>query len=159
MHIPSLIAATSPLVHGPQSPLQSLQRGCDVLIWRSLPSYGKRDLRDGERGRRDLCLVLDLVSFSWGRPLALEAAELKTPKNMGGEEPMPSVGSRRGAFAWLGGKQWVDLQQNPGKLPCWEMGRRGGWLLNWGAGRQGVSFRVSMPFFSIPELVLEVGVN
>lgn len=39
----------------------------------------------------------------WGRPSALEAEELKTPENVRGEEPVSSVGSRRGAFPGLGG--------------------------------------------------------
>lgn len=56
-----------------------------------------------------MCLVLDLESFSWGRPSALEAAELKSPKNMAGEEPMLSGGFRRRALSWLGERQWGDL--------------------------------------------------
>lgn len=51
---------------------------------------------------------------------------------------------------------WCEIEGSS----AWETGRRGGWLvLNQGVGRQGVCFRVSVPFFSIPELVLEVGVN
>lgn len=54
----------------------------------------------GGRGGRDLCLRLDLVFFSWGKPLASEIAELKTPKEVGGEESTSSVCSWRGAFSW-----------------------------------------------------------
>lgn len=103
MHVPFLIAVTSALFCGPQSPIRSpagalLRSSGDHCLVMEKEIFGM-----GEEEGETCAWFFILHPSPWGRPSALETAELKTPKNLGGEEPVSLVGSRRGAFPWLGG--------------------------------------------------------